>query len=403
MKIMQINSYSDGSTGHIAQAVHNALLNSGNDSLLAYGAGSDVLSGGYGISNKADMFTHTAVTLLTGLHGYSSSIATYKLIKKIKEFNPDIVHLHNLHGGYVNITMLLNYLIESKLKIVITLHDCWLYTGKCYHYYEAQCNKFMQSCGNCPQLSMYPKSYFFDFTKKMLADKKRILSDADNLYLVTVSDWLKTEVKKTFLGKYPIKTIPNGVNKDFILKTDCGVTKVRNMADGKFIILGVASSWNKHKGINDFIKLSKLLKDDEIIILVGNIANNSTITDNIILVDRTSNTQELASFYNAASVYVSMSTEETFGLTIAEALSCGTPAIVYNATACAEMVSDGENGYVVTPHDINQVYKCIQKIREEKDIDKNSIAQNAREKYSISKMINEYLSFYRGVIDDNIK
>lgn len=403
MKIMQINSYSDGSTGHIAQAVHNALLNSGNDSLLAYGAGSDVLSGGYRISSKADMFTHTAVTLLTGLHGYSSSIATYKLIKKIKEFNPDIVHLHNLHGGYVNINMLLNYLIESKLKIVITLHDCWLYTGKCYHYYEAQCNKFMQSCGNCPQLSMYPKSYFFDFTKKMLADKKRILSDADNLYLVTVSDWLKTEVKKTFLGKYPIKTIPNGVNKDFILKTDCGVTKVRNMADGKFIILGVASSWNKHKGINDFIKLSKLLKDDEIIILVGNIANNSTITDNIILVDRTSNTQELASFYNAASVYVSMSTEETFGLTIAEALSCGTPAIVYNATACAEMVSDGENGYVVTPHDINQVYKCIQKIREAKDIDKNSIAQNAREKYSISKMINEYLSFYRGVIDDNIK
>ena len=145
------------------------------------------------------------------------------------------------------------------------------------------------------------------------------------------------------------------------------------------------------------------LKDDEIIILVGNVANNSTITDNIILVDRTSNTQELASFYNAASVYVSMSTEETFGLTIAEALSCGTPAIVYNATACAEMVSDGENGYVVTPHDINQVYKCIQKIREAKDIDKNSIAQNAREKYSISKMINEYLSFYRGVIDDNIK
>lgn len=403
MKIMQINSYSDGSTGHIAQAVHNALINNGNDSLLAYGAGSDVLSGGYRISNKADMFTHTAVTLLTGLHGYSSSIATYKLIKKIKEFNPDIVHLHNLHGGYVNINMLLNYLIESKLKIVITLHDCWLYTGKCYHYYEAQCNKFMQSCGNCPQLSMYPKSYFFDFTKKMLADKKRILSDADNLYLVTVSDWLKTEVKKTFLGKYPIKTIPNGVNKDFTLKTDCGVTKVRNMADGKFIILGVASSWNKHKGINDFIKLSKLLKDDEIIILVGNVANNSTITDNIILVDRTSNTQELASFYNAASVYVSMSTEETFGLTIAEALSCGTPAIVYNATACAEMVSDGENGYVVTPHDINQVYKCIQKIREAKDIDKNSIAQNAREKYSISKMINEYLSFYRGVIDDNIK
>lgn len=398
MRVVHINSYSNGSTGHIVNSVHKALLARGDESLFAYGMGPDSTEGGYRISNRFHMFQHTIVSLFLGLHGYSSGHDTRKLIRKIKKFKPDIVHLHNLHGGYIHFGRLFDFLTSSGVKIVITVHDCWLYTGKCYHYYEAGCRKYLDGCGNCPQLSMYPKSYHFDFTAKMLTDKKEKISRAKDLHIITISNWLQEEVKQTFLGKYPIKTIRNGVNPVFTRYSSDVLKELQKKNNHKFVILGVASSWNVHKGIKDFIDLADFLQDDEEIVLVGNMSRNVILPSNISVVEHTESIEDLVAIYNSASVYVSMSTEETFGLTIAEALNCGIPAVVYNATACAEMVSDGENGYVVPPHNIEQVYESIQKIKKNKDINHALISQNASSKYSSERMVKEYLEYYCDIL-----
>jgi glycosyltransferase involved in cell wall biosynthesis len=399
MRVVQVNSYSNGSTGHIANTIHKTLLANGDESLFAYGNGPDISDGGYRIGNRINSFFHTCITLFAGLHGYSSVISTYRLVKKIKKFKPDIVHLHNLHGSYINIRVLFKYLKRHKVNTVVTLHDCWLYTGKCYHYYEAKCDKFLHKCGNCPQLSMYPKSYWFDFTSKMLKDKKKLIGTIENLYIVTVSKWLQNQAESTFLATHFITTIRNGVNSIYRRYSDAYTAKFTERFSDKFIILGVASSWNTHKGIFDFLKLAKMLSDDEIIVLVGNIKNDMSLPDNIINIDRTESIEELVNIYNMASVYVSLSTEETFGLTIAEALSCGVPSVVYRATACSEMVVEGENGYIAQPHNIQQVYEYIQQIKKNVVNDRIDISEKAKRQYSIQHMIDEYLSLYREVLN----
>lgn len=397
MRVVQINSYSNGSTGHIANTIHQALLSNGDESLFAYGSGPELPEGGYRIGNKRDVSFHTYATLLTGLHGYCSVRATRRLVKKLKAFQPDIVHLHNLHGSYLNLKILLRYLSKQKIKTVITAHDCWLYTGKCYHYYEAKCDKYLQKCGNCPQLAMYPKSLRFDRTAKMLKDKQKLFGAIPQLYVVTISDWLHNQVAESFLGERPITTIRNGVNSIYRIYGDGKPAGFPEQFSDKFVILGVASSWNQHKGISDFIKLADMLSEDEVIVLVGHIKNDVTLPGNIVTIDHTENMKELADIYNAASVYVSMSTEETFGLTIAEALSCGLPSVVYGATACPEMIAEEENGGIAQPHDIKQVYDRIQQIKKATWINKTAISEKAREKYSTQRMAEEYLAFYREI------
>ena len=402
MRVVQINSYSNGSTGHIANAIHNALLANGHESLFAFGNGPDIPEGGYRIGSKPDFLCHTLVSLCAGLHGYSSVFSTFRLINRIKAFHPDVVHLHNLHGSYLNLDILFRYLSRHNIKTVITVHDCWIYTGKCYHYYEAKCDRFLHQCGNCPQLSMYPKSYWFDFTSKMLKDKQRLLGSLEDLHVVTISNWLQNQLKETFLGTRTITTIKNGVSGIYSRDHKAHVAKFDKCFAGKFIILGVASSWNMHKGIADFVKLAEMLADDEVIVLVGHLQKDIILPDNIFTIEHTHNAEELANIYNNASVYVSLSTEETFGLTIAEALCCGLPAIVYRATACPEMVSEGENGYIAQPHNVSQVYEYIQKIKNTPAFDKDLIAQTAQRKYSTQHMTDEYLSFYkRRGVDDN--
>ena len=402
MRIVQINSYSNGSTGHIANSIHKELLSQGHESLFAYGNGPDIGQGGYRIGNRFDCFVHTVVTLITGLHGYSSVLSTYRLIKRIEEFKPDIIHLHNLHGSYLNLRVLFGYLKKSKIETVITLHDCWLYTGKCYHYYEAKCDRYLHSCGNCTQLSMYPKSYYFDRTKKMLRDKKKWIGQLDHLHVITISDWSQGQAEETFLGEYPIHTIKNGINPGF--GQTCEVDSALSaMVGDRFIILGVASSWNAHKGIYDFIKLAQMLSEDEVIVLVGQISEEIELPDNIISAGSKQSVEALALIYNTAGVYVNMSTEETFGLVTAEAMACGAPCIVYGATACPEMIEGGKNGYIAAPHDMSQVYAHIQSVKNTASFDRTEISRKAREKYSARRMVSEYLTAYRGILNENHK
>ena len=402
MKVILINSYNFGSTGRVCCAVQKYLNNTGDICLFAYGEGkaSDELHYNYKISTKKKMTLHAIKTLICGLHGYYSKQDTKRLILWIKNEKPDIIHIHNLHGGYVNYITLLNAVGVLGIPVVFTLHDCWLYTGKCYHYYEANCDKWLKNCGNCPQLSMYPKSYFFDRTKKMLTDKKHTFEKLHDATITCVSDWLAGEARHSFLNKYEIVTIKNGIDTEIFKSVSNEWQSDGVEIRGKYVILGVASSWNSHKGLGDFIRLAKLLCEDEVIVLVGVTEEQAQkLPPNCIGIKNIGDKHQMAQMYNRADVFLNCSSEETFGMTAAEAMSCGTPVIVYNATACSELV--GENcGYVVAPHDIDDIRKCIDK---HKSIGSEAMRQSCRknvlEHYAEQNMAKEYANLYRRIYE----
>ncbi len=397
MKVLQINSYPNGSTGAIAKSLHNALQKNGNESVFAYGIGKSCETD-FKIGTELDFKLHTYATLLTGLHGYFSKSNTKRLIDFIKKENPDIVHLHNLHGGYINLQILLNFLKKYNKKTVITLHDCWLFTGKCYHFYEAGCEKWKENCGNCPQKAMYPKSIFFDRTSKMLNDKKELFKNFPNLHITAVSDWLSQVAKESFLGEYPITVIPNGVDTCIFKPEKYDDINEKYNLNGKFVILGVASSWNSNKGLNEFIGLSKRLNENEVIMLVGVTEEiKNSLPANCIGITRTENKNELAKLYSRADAFLNFSVQETFGLVTAEAMACGTPAIVSNTTACGDIVTEG-TGFKIPPRDINSAYKCIKEIQKNNSESyRESCVSHINENYTIEKMSDSYIALYQSL------
>ncbi|MDO9152776.1 MAG: glycosyltransferase [Paludibacter sp.] len=284
------------------------------------------------------------------------------MIKKIKIENPDIIHLHNLHGNYLHLETLFSYLNSFKGKVFLTLHDCWAFTGKCAHYTDANCYKWQQKCEHCPQVHTYPPSVFFDFSKKMFKDKKTNFCGIENLKIITVSDWLKKQVENSFLNIYEIERVYNWVDNKVFKNTVGELRHELNIHDQQKIILCVSASWRKTDSTyKDLIQLSEILGDENVIIVVGK-AHVKFESPNIINIPYIADKNKMAELYSSADVYLHLSTEDTFGLVIAEALSCGTPAIVYNSTACAEVLGSDNCGRVVEVRNIDQIVNAIDSV-----------------------------------------
>lgn len=391
MKVVQINCASGGSTGNIAKAIHNKLIKDKNESYIFFGGGKSSDKNIQPVSSHVFIRLHAFLSRVTGFQGYFSYFHTKKLIRKIKKIAPDIIHLHNLHGSYLCLPTLFRFLKSYQGKIVITLHDCWLFTGKCPHFTEVNCNKWKTECKKCPQLSIYPRSLFFDHTKKMYKDKKRWFMGLKNVQIITVSDWLKKTAQQSFLGQYPIARIYNGIDETIFYPRSCiEETKKQYGLENKFVILGVASSWDDRKGLKDFSKLSKMLQLDEKIMLVGLTSQQiENLPPNIIGITKTENQNELAQLYSMADVFINMSIEETFGLVTAEAMACGTPVIVFNSTACGEIVTSND-GFVVKSNDLISVYNSIKTIRDKEKSNREKIFT----KYLEQKMVQAYCEVY---------
>ena len=387
MRVVQINCAASGSTGKIAKAIHYALLAQGDESYIFYGLGRCGEKNMIRIGNDFDLHLHAVLSRNLGRQGYFSHFATKKLIRQIKSIDPDVIHLHNLHGSYLNLPMFFRFLRTSRAKILITLHDCWLFTGKCPHFTLAACERWKKECGKCPQLSSYPKSKW-DRTEKCLTDKKKWLSGFDGkMQIIAVSNWLRTTAEQSFLSRYPIKTIYNGIDTRIFRPVSGERIRKKYGLEGKYLILGVSSVWNDQKGLNDFLEISELLKENEKIILIGLTKNQlEQMPQNIIGISRTENQQELAEWYSAADIFINSSKEETFGLVTAEAMACGTPAAVYNTTACAEIV-DPAFGYILSPGE--KLRDHIRTIIEEK---KNA---PVGWKYTTEHMAEQYIKAYQ--------
>lgn len=391
MKVIQINAVPNGSTGRLAMELHKEAEKKDIESLFIYTTGHAEEMGTICIGSSYDQKLHTFLSRLTGLQGYWSKGQTQDIIKRIETFNPDVVHLHNIHANSVNFNMLLKYLAKKHIAVCITLHDCFFFTGHCCYYTDVNCQKWQKQCGKCPQMKKYNKSWFFDTSSRVLKDKKNLFENIDLLAVVGVSKWISAEAKKSILsGAYINDYVYNWVDQTIFYPRE--VAKP-NKVKGKFIILGVSQGWSKYKGLDDFISLSKRLKDDEIIILVGSCLKK--LPTNIIHIERTNDANELASLYSAADVFVTPSKQETFGLVTAEALSCGTPVVVYDNTASPELVGH-RCGYVCENENVEDMLEAIRKI---KQVGKMHYSEHcvsfAKEKFNLSGNIESYYKIYR--------
>ena len=401
MKVLQINTTLNwGSHGRIAEEIGLLVQKEGGTNYIFYGRHSnESLFSNFKFNNKFDLYWHAIQTRLFDRHGLASKNATYRIINKINEIKPDIIHLHNIHGYYLNYSILFKFLSKCNIPIVWTLHDCWAYTGHCSHYAFVKCNRWKTICYHCPQKNEYPRSLLFDRSKLNFLDKKRCFTSVPNMTIIPVSHWLEGEVKKSYLNKYPIKVIHNGIDiKRFhpypILKKDLGL-------DNKFLILGVASVWEGRKGLNDFIRLRNLLSSEYIIILIGLTQKQiDKLPGGIIGITRTNKIEELVQYYSVADVYINFSVEETFGMTTCESLACGTPAIVYNSTACPEVLSH-DTGFIVEPGDFDRVLDAIEKIKRlGKNKFINACRQRAIQNFNKDDKYKEYINLYNQMIKD---
>ena len=403
MRVLQINAvYGHGSTGSMVKQLHEYLKQNNIESYVACSQGcSDLESSEFAIGTANDVKIHSVMARISGLQGYYSNKATKKLLRFMDEIKPDIVHLGNLHSNYLNVINLLNYLGDRNIATVITLHDCWFYTGKCTHYTKAGCYKWKESCGDCPQLKKDIPTWFFDRTNKMLADKAASYKKIKKLAVIGVSQWITNEVYNSVLKNASIiKTIYNWVDLEVFRpkKMEADQCRKKMGLQGKFVILGVSSIWSDLKGLSTFHALSQLLKDDEIIILVGRL-NEQKLPSNIIHIPETQSVDELATYYSMADVFLQLSPEESFGKVVVEAMACGTPAISIDSTANAELIGMG-TGFVSCNSNVDEIYHYIDII---KKIGSNKYANTCREyaekNFMITKQLNKYLDIYYSLLN----
>jgi glycosyltransferase involved in cell wall biosynthesis len=396
MKVLQINAVCGiKSTGRICVEIANYINCSGNEGYIAYSVGLPY-ENGYRIGTAIDTKLHALNSRVFGTQAYFSKSCTNKLLKYIKNIKPDVVHLHNLHSNFINLKLLLNYLAENDIPTVLTLHDCWFYTGKCTHYTMDNCNKWQTGCYNCVRLKKDNPSWILDRTKTMWQDKKILFEKIPRLAVVGVSDWITNEAKKSMLSSAQIlKRIYNWIDLDVFKQVETKVLRNKLKLENKFIIIGVASSWNNDKGLNKFIELSNILPDDIIIILVGNVSSFTKFPKNILSIKETHNISELIEYYSIADVLLNLSLAESFGKVSAEALSCGTPIITFKSTASPELVGDG-CGYVIDRNSIEDILNAILKVRKDgKKYYSNKCVSYAKANFNKDERINDYLKLYQ--------
>ncbi len=396
MKILQINSvYAVGSTGRIASDIHNEVSKLGEELITVYGRGTNKAIDSVKISNLIGFYSHIILTRLFDTHGLHSKMSTKKIIHLISDFQPDIVHLHNLHGYYLNYELIFKYLKKTKIKVIWTLHDCWSFTGHCAYYTYEKCTKWKIGCEKCPQKKNYPSSLIFDNSSDNYRRKKELYSDFDNLILVTPSSWLKNEVSQSFMRNLPVTIINNGINTD-IFKYN-GKSKQSKTID----LLGVANVWDSRKGLIFFLKLSKILTKDYRIILIG-IDNKKLEKEypNIITIPKTNNINDLVEYYNNADIFINPTLEDNFPTTNIEALACGTPVITFNTGGSGECINMN-NGRITKEKNEQAILDEIKYIIDNKTkYNRLEISEFAHDKYSKSKMSTSYYDLYKSVIND---
>lgn len=394
--LLQINVTANwGSTGKIAEQIGLCAMKHGWESHIAYGrwcnpSNSHLIK----VGNKLDMYMHYAEQRIRNNEGLCSRGATKRLIKIISEIRPDVVQLHNIHDHYLNYRLLFEYLNKTEIKVVWTLHDCWAFTGHCFHFVTKNCDKWKNGCFECPLKNEYPRT-FLDRSKEHWLLKKELLTRCKNLTIVPVSDWLANFVKESFLKEKRIHVIKNGVDLNiFKPSTSLNISKTNS----KFKILAVSSVWNPDKGELDIYKLREMLSEDKFeITMVGlSVDQYKKLPKGIIGIQRTQNLQELVKLYSDANVLINPTYADSFPTVNLEALACGTPVITYRTGGSPEAI-DEKTGVVIEQGDVNGLVEAIYRMKE-KTLSSADCRKRAEECFDKDKCFEKYVELYEKLI-----
>lgn len=402
MKILEINSVCGiRSTGRICTDIAELLKENGHECRIVYGRESvpkKYESISYRVGTENDVRLHALKSRLFDASGFGSKYATQRLIEYINEYNPDIIHLHNIHGYYINIELLFDYLKKINKPVVWTMHDCWAFTGHCTYFDFCKCERWKTGCFKCPQVKEYPASFFFDNSSLNWKRKKELFTGIKNLICVTPSKWLAELVKSSFLKENRVYVIPNGIDLNSFRPT-YGDFKKKVGIEGKNVYLGVASTWDKRKGLDAFISLSAMLNKDEVLVLVG-LSNEQLqeLPKNIIGIQQTNNVEELAEIYTAADVLLNPTFEDNYPTVNLEAQACGTPVITFKTGGSPETIFP-DSGYVVEQNDVEALLESARQLK----FDRESILKNVS-KFDKQRRYYEYLMLYDNLYEEyNIK
>ena len=410
MKVLQINvCLHIGGTGMIMEGIGQQVLNAGGESVIAYSrnliaTGPRSASRLIRIGSPLDFYRHVALSRLFDGQGLYSRRTTLDFLKEVDAFQPDIIHLHNIHGYYLHYPTLSDYIQRHHIPVIWTLHDCWPFTGRCAYFDAVGCNQWQQGCGACPQKSHYPATLFWDRSQRNYRLKKACFTALDHVTFVPVSDWLGDLLSHSFLKDQPKRVIHNGIDIDRFRPMPDSQADLRakyGVGDKK-VVLGVASTWEPRKGLDDFLKLATKLPDEVRIILLGLTEQQmKSLPANILGLRRTSNYEELLGLYTLSHVFCNPTYEDNFPTTNLEALACGTPVITYRTGGSVEAI-DAETGLVVEKGDIAGLYEAVMTVLEQpKERFAAKCRARAVAKWNKEDRFKEYLDLYNEIHEES--
>lgn len=402
-KLLQISiEVNTGSVGRIAEQIGELAVSHGWESYITYARNNRPSSSHtIKIGTKWDVYLHGLMTRIFDNHALLSTRATRNLIKKIKAINPDIIQLHHIHGYFLNMKLLFDYLSEADIPVTWVFHDCWSMTGHCAYFTYVHCNKWKTGCYDCILKKNYPASLVFDRSKENYILKKQLFNSVKNLTIVPVSFWMESIVRQSYLKEHRIKVIQNGIDIDiFTPQRNTDVVRKKHNIGQRTMLLGVASTWERRKGLEDFKELQTKIDLNAVIVLVGLSRKQiNKLPEGIVGISRTENVQQLAELYSAADAFLNLTWEDTFPTTNLEALACGTPVITYRTGGSVESVTP-DTGFVVEQGDLNGVLQCVKRIREKgKKVYSENCRKRAENLYNKKDRFEEYMQLYSELLN----
>ena len=362
MRVFQLNTFCGvKSTGRIALEIAKLVRKDGGDCLIGYGVpelSADAEPYAYRVGSPFGRKIHAVMRKLLDAEGYGSYFATRALIRKMKAFQPELVHFHNLHGCYLHLPTLFSYLKKANIPVVWTLHDCWPFTGHCAYFDYSGCEHWKTGCHHCPQQKSYPVCIGLDGSRRNYADKKKWFRKIENLTFVAPCEWMLKPLKASYMGRYPAKVILNGVNLEVFKPIQSDLRERYHLENVK-VCLAVAAEWDARKGLRYLVEAAQKMGESYHFVVIGlEESQIENLPANMIGLQRTANTQELAAWYTTADCLVNPTLEDNMPMVNLEALACGTPVAVFETGGCPEAV-DENCGIVVPQGDVEALCESI--------------------------------------------
>ncbi len=394
MKIAQINIAHYGSTGKIMLQIADLARARGHET-KTYSRGWKSQTPPHPehafVGSFVENALHHVFATMTGKNECYSRRGTKKLIKALENFSPDVLHLHNLHGWFLHLPTLFDYVKKSGVRVVWTLHDCWAFTGHCPYFDMVGCEKWKTGCYACSQYKDYPANRV-DSSQSSYVRKKAWFSGVKDMTIVTPSKWLAGLVKQSFLKEYPVEVIHNGIDLSVFQPTESDFRKKYGLED-KFVLLCVAFVWGERKGIDVLTELAKRLNSKYKIVLVGtNEEMDKTLPKEILSIHKTQNQSELAEIYTAVDVFVNPTREDNFPTVNIESLACGTPIVTFDTGGSPEIL-DETCGVVVNKNAVDDMQRAIERICKEKPFSEAACVKRAAQ-FNKNEKFAEYVALY---------